>query len=121
MQEIKLHNAERIKRWQWETLQAKLFKINLKSLTLTTAQNSGSSLINELKNIVITFLSAKLVLDGEVTLGMMLSISYITGQLNSPVHEMVGFVQHWQDAKLSLERLSEIHNKEDEEPTSIDL
>lgn len=116
MQEIKLHNAERQKRWQWESLQAKLFTINLKGLSLTTAQNSGSLLINELKNIVITFLSAKLVLDGQVTLGMMLSISYITGQLNAPVMEMVAFVQNWQDAKLSLERLGEIHNKEDEEP-----
>jgi len=118
MQEIKLHNAERQKRWQWEVLQVKLFKINLKGLSLTTAQNSGSSLINELKNIIITFLAAKLVLDGQVTLGMMLSISYIIGQLNAPVLEMVGFVQHWQDAKLSLERLSEIHNKEDEEPAN---
>jgi ATP-binding cassette subfamily B protein len=115
MQEIKLHNAERQKRWQWENLQVKLFKINLKGLSLTTAQNSGSSLINELKNIFITFLAAKLVLDGEVTLGMMLSISYITGQLNAPVMEMVNFVQHWQDAKLSLERLNEIHNKDEEE------
>ena len=118
MQEIKLHNAERQKRWQWEVLQVKLFKINLKGLSLTTAQNSGSSLINELKNIFITFLAAKLVLDGQVTLGMMLSISYITGQLNAPVMEMVNFVQHWQDAKLSLERLSEIHNREDEEPVN---
>lgn len=83
MQEIKLHNAERQKRWQWENLQVKLLKINLKGLSLTTAQNCGSSLINELKNIFITFLAAKLVLDGEVTLGMMLSISYITGQLNA--------------------------------------
>ena len=115
MQEIKLHNAERQKRWQWEVLQVKLFKINLKGLSLTTAQNSGSQLINELKNIIITFLAAKLVLDGEVTLGMMLSISYITGQLNAPVMEMVNFVQNWQDAKLSLDRLSEIHSKEDED------
>lgn len=121
MQEIKLHNAERQKRWQWEVLQVKLFKINLKGLSLTTSQNSGSSLINELKNIIITFLAAKLVLDGEVTLGMMLSISYITGQLNAPVIEMVGFVQHWQDARLSLERLSEIHNREDEEPLNSEL
>ncbi len=116
MQEIKLHNAERQKRWQWEIMQVKLFKINLRGLSLTTAQNSGSSLINELKNIIITFLSAKLVLEGKVTLGMMLSISYIIGQLNAPVMEMVGFIQHWQDAKLSLDRLSEIHNKESEEP-----
>jgi ATP-binding cassette, subfamily B, bacterial len=116
MQEIKLHNAERQKRWQWEALQVKLFKINLKGLSLTTAQNSGSQLINELKNIIITFLAAKLVLDGQVTLGMMLSISYIIGQLNAPVIEMVNFIQHLQDAKLSLERLSEIHDREDEEP-----
>lgn len=115
MQEIKLHNAEKQKRWQWEALQAKLFKINLKGLSLTTAQNSGSQLINELKNIIITFLAAKLVLDGQVTLGMMLSISYIIGQLNAPVMEMVNFIQQWQDAKLSLERISEIHNKEDED------
>lgn len=116
MQEIKLHNAERQKRWQWESLQAKLFKVNLKSLSLTTTQNSGSSLINELKNIIITFLAAKLVLDGQVTIGMMLSISYIIGQLNAPVIEMVNFIQRLQDAKLSLERLAEIHNKTDEEP-----
>jgi ATP-binding cassette, subfamily B, bacterial len=121
MQEIKLHNAERQKRWQWEAIQVKMFKINLKGLSLTTAQNSGSSLINELKNIIITFLSAKLVLDGDITLGMMLSISYIIGQLNAPVMEMVNFIQHWQDAKLSLERLSEIHNKEDEEPNNKEL
>ena len=121
MQEIKLHNAEQQKRWQWEVLQVKLFKINLKGLTLTTAQNSGSSLINELKNIIITFLAAKLVLDGQVTLGMMLSISYIIGQLNAPVMEMVGFVQQWQDAKLSLERLNEIHGRKDEDALHSDL
>jgi ATP-binding cassette, subfamily B, bacterial len=115
MQEIKLHNAERHKRWQWEALQVKLFKLNLKGLSLSTLQNSGSALINELKNIFITFLAAKLVLDGQVSLGMMLSISYIIGQLNAPVIEMVAFVQHWQDAKLSLERLSEIHSKENED------
>lgn len=121
MQEIKLHNAEREKRWQWEALQVKLFKINLKGLSLTTAQNSGSALINEFKNIIITFLAAKLVLDGQVTLGMMLSISYITGQLNAPVIEMVNFIQHLQDARLSLERLNEIHTKEDEEPLNKEL
>ena len=120
MQEIKLHNAERQKRWQWESLQIRLFKINLKSLTLTTAQNSGSQLINELKNICITFFAANLVLDGQITLGMMLSISYIVGQLNAPIFEMVVFIQHCQDAKLSLERLNEIHNKTDEDPGKKD-
>jgi ATP-binding cassette subfamily B protein len=118
MQEIKLHNAERQMRWQWENIQVKLFKTSLQSLSLSQWQNSGSSLINELKNILITFLAAKLVLDGQITLGIMLSISYIIGQLNTPVIELVGFVQHWQDAKLSLQRLSEIHNRKDEEPVN---
>lgn len=115
MQEIKLHNAERQKRWQWENLQVKLFRINLKGLALSVVQNSGSALINELKNIIITFLAAKLVIDGQISLGMMLSISYIIGQLNSPILELVNFIQSWQDARLSLERLNEIHEKEDEE------
>lgn len=115
MQEIKLHNAERQKRWQWENIQVRLFKINLKGLALEQMQNEGSNLIHELKNILITFLAAKLVVDGQITLGMMLSISYIIGQLNSPVMQLVVFTQHWQDAKLSLERLSEIHNKPNEE------
>lgn len=115
MQEIKLHNAQGQKREQLDKLQVKLFNINLKGLSITTAQNSGSAIINELKNIIITFLAARLVLQGEVTLGMMLSISYITGQLNAPVILMVNFIQSWQDARLSLERLNEIHHKQDEE------
>lgn len=115
MQEIKLHNAERQKRWQWENLQVKLFRINLKGLALSVMQNSGSALINELKNIIITFLAARLVIDGQISLGMMLSISYIIGQLNTPVLELVNFIQSWQDARLSLERLNEIHDREDEE------
>ncbi|MCC6448544.1 MAG: peptidase domain-containing ABC transporter [Chitinophagaceae bacterium] len=118
MQEIKLHNAERQKRWQWENIQVRLFKVNLKGLALEQAQNAGSNLINELKNIFITFLSAKLVIDGQITLGMMLSISYIIGQLNSPIMQLVTFTQSLQDAKLSLERLSEIHIKENEESST---
>jgi ATP-binding cassette, subfamily B, bacterial len=120
MQEIKLHNAETRKRWQWESLQVKQFKINLKGLSLSNAQNSGSALINELKNIIITVLAATLVIDGKITLGMMLSISYIVGQLNSPVMEIVLFVQQLQDARLSAERLNEVHNKEDEEPIEFE-
>ncbi|MCC6447884.1 MAG: peptidase domain-containing ABC transporter, partial [Chitinophagaceae bacterium] len=118
MQEIKLHNAERQKRWQWENIQVRLFKINIKGLVLEQTQNAGSNLINELKNIFITFLSAKLVIDGQITLGMMLSISYIIGQLNSPIIQLVAFTQSLQDAKLSLERLSEIHIKENEESST---
>ncbi|MCB9335469.1 MAG: peptidase domain-containing ABC transporter [Flavobacteriales bacterium] len=115
MQEIKLHNAERQKRWSWEYLQARLFKIEMKSLALNQSQNIGSNFINEVKNIFITILSAKLVIDGQITLGMMLSISYIIGQLNSPIIQIIAFIHSAQDAKIALERLSEIHNKEDEE------
>ena len=116
MQEIKLHNAERNKRWGWENLQVKLFKIHIKSLRLEQFQSNGSGIINELKNILVSFYSAKLVIDGNLTLGMMLSISYIIGQLNSPISQFLSFIYSYQDAKISIERLSEIHNKEDEEP-----
>jgi ATP-binding cassette subfamily B protein len=115
MQEIKLHNAERVKRWQWEHLQVKLFKINLKSLSLKQAQTGGASIINELKNILITFSAARLVLSGDITLGIMLSISYINGQLNGTIMQIAEFLQSFQDAKLSLERINEIHNKPDED------
>ena len=114
MQEIKLHNAEKQKRWQWEHVQAKLFSISIKNLALEQYQSVGSSLINELKNIIITVFSAKLVIDGDITLGMMLAITYIVGQLNSPIQQFIEFVRQLQDAKISLERLGEIHNKEDE-------
>ena len=116
MQEIKLHNAEKQKRWNWEFLQARLFKISMKSLTLEQTQTIGSNFINEIKNILISIFSAKLVIDGQITLGMMMSISYIIGQLNSPIQQLIGFVYSVQDAKIALERLSEIHNREDEEP-----
>ncbi|GAA4383636.1 peptidase domain-containing ABC transporter [Hymenobacter koreensis] len=115
MQEIKLHNAEQRKRWQWETLQAQLFQTSLDSLRLTQVQTGGASLINELKNILITFLAAKLVLTGQLTLGVMLSISYIVGQLNGPILQIVEFIKSWQDARLSIGRINEIHCKDDEE------
>lgn len=121
MQEIKLHNAEKKKRWSWEYLQARLFKVSVEGLALEQYQNVGSDFINELKNILITILSAKLVIDGEITLGMMLAISYIVGQLNSPISQLIDFMREIQDAKISLERLSEIHEKEDEEPLNKEL
>jgi ATP-binding cassette subfamily B protein len=121
MQEIKLNNAEKQMRWNWEDLQVKLFKIAMDGLKLEQWQNVGSNSINELKNIVITILSAKLVIDGEITLGMMLAISYIVGQLNAPISQLMNFIRELQDAKLSLDRLSEIHNKEDEEENSNKL
>lgn len=119
MQEIKLHNAEESKRVEWQKLQEKIFKINLQALSLTSAQNSGSGIINELKNIIITFVAAKLVIENNITLGMMLSISYMIGQLNAPILDMVNFMRNWQDAKLSIERLSEIQTLDDEEKTDF--
>ncbi|QLC66574.1 peptidase domain-containing ABC transporter [Flavobacterium sp. LPB0248] len=114
MQEIKLHNAEKQKRWGWEYVQARLFRVSIKGLVLEQSQTIGSSVINELKNIFITFLSAKLVIDGSITLGMMLAISSIVGSLNGPIAQLIQFVRELQDAKISLARLSEIHEKEDE-------
>ena len=115
MQEIKLHNAEQKKRWQWEELQKKLFKINIKTLSLRQTQTGGATVINELKNIVISFLAAKLVVQGNITLGVMLSISYIIGQLNGPILQIIDFLQSYQDTKLSLARINEIHQKKEEE------
>ncbi len=123
MQEIKLYNAERQKRWSWEYLQARLFKMGLNILTLNQTQSFGAASINEVKNILISFLTASLVIKGDITLGMMMSISYIIGQLNGPIAELVSFMHGLQDARLSLERLEEIHGREDEEPkgsTKID-
>ena len=115
MQEIKLNGSERRRRWEWEAIQVKLFRISIKSLTLSQTQNAGGRFLNELKNILITFIAAKAVIDGSLTLGMMLSVQYIIGQLNLPINNFISFIQAGQDAKISIERLSEIHNKTDEE------
>lgn len=114
IQEIKLNNSEKRRRWEWESIQAKLFKISLKSHALAQYQSMGGVFFNELKNIFITFLAAQLVIEGKITLGMMLSIQYIIGQMNSPLNSFIGFIQRSQDAKISLERLSEIHHEKDE-------
>ncbi len=93
MQEIKLHNAEKQKRWGWEYVQARLFKVSMKGFVLEQTQTIGSNFINELKNIIIIFLSAKLVIDGQITLGMMMAISSIVGSLNGPILQLIGFVR----------------------------
>lgn len=115
MQDIKLHGCEKLKRWQWERLQVRSFKIGMKVLALNQWQQAGVFFINEGKNIVITFLSAQAVIDKQITLGAMLAIQYIIGQLNSPIEQIVSFVQNWQLAKISLDRLNEIHSLKDEE------
>lgn len=114
MQEIKLNNYETHKRWEWERIQARVFRISVKGLALNQYQKAGSTFINETKNIVITVLAALAVMKGQMTLGMMLAVQYILGQLNAPLVQLVSFMHIAQDAKISLERLGEIHNKEDE-------
>ncbi len=116
MQEIKLQGCGKQVRWNWERIQARLFRLNVKSLSLEQWQQSGALFINEGKNIVITFLCAKAVIDGQITLGTMLAVQYIIGQLNAPVEQMITFVQGWQNARISMDRLNEVHHAEDEEP-----
>jgi len=115
MQEIKLNNSEKQKRWEWERIQARLFRVNVQRLSLSQTQTIGSGFVNQLKNILVSFLSAKLVIDGHMTLGAMVAVSYIIGQMNAPIEGLMNFFQMAQDAKISLERLGEIHDKEDEE------
>ena len=121
MQEIKLSACEQQKRWEWQRIQAKLFKVNIKSLALRQYQDSGAVLINQSKNLLITALVASLVVKGEMTLGMMLSVQYIIGQLNSPVNELIAFARDMQDARLSMNRLSEVRDKPDEEDPTCEL
>lgn len=117
MQEIKLNNCETEKRWQWERIQVKLFKISIKGLALEQYQQLGSVFFNQTTNILISFLAARAVVSGDMTLGMMMSLTYIVGQLTAPIEQFIGFARSFQDAKISLERLGEIHQREDEEQT----
>ena len=115
MQEIKLQGCEQRKRWEWEDVQAALFKVNLQSLNLQQIQQAGSITINEVKNILITVLAATAVIHGNMTLGMMLAVQYIIGQLNSPVEQLIQFIYSWQDVSISLDRMNEIHTETNEE------
>ncbi|MCB0576616.1 MAG: peptidase domain-containing ABC transporter, partial [Saprospiraceae bacterium] len=114
MQEIKLNNSEKRRRWEWELIQVRLFKLSIKSLSLSQLQDIGGNFILQLMSILITFFAAKQVLDNDFSLGTMLSIQFIIGQLNVPINSFIGFMQAYQDARISLERLAEIHDKEDE-------
>jgi ATP-binding cassette, subfamily B, bacterial len=111
MQEIKLNNCEKQKRWEWERIQIKLFKVSAKALILHQNQMTGSVLINQVKNFVIIFLAAKSVTEGEMTLGMLVAVEFIIGQLNAPIQQFVSFISAAQDARMSLERLSEIREQ----------
>jgi len=114
IQEIKLNTCEQQKRWEWERVQARIFRLNTKGLALAQYQESGATLINEVKNLVVTALVAMFVLQGDMTLGMMMSVQYIIGSLNGPVNQLVEFIRRYQDARLSMERLQEVYEKEDE-------
>lgn len=117
MQEIKLNNCETQKRWQWERIQVKLFKISIKGLALQQYQQMGSVFFSQTTNILVSFIAARAVVEGDMTLGMMMSLTYIVGQLSSPIEQFITFARAFQDAKISLERLGEIHEREDEEQT----
>lgn len=121
MSEIKLQDCERRRRWEWEDSQADLFNIQMKSMKLQQTQEAGSIFINEIKNILITVFAATSVINGHITLGAMLAIQYIVGQLNSPVEQLMRFVYSLQDVKISLERINEIHESKNEESKGNNL
>ncbi len=119
MQEIKLNNCEKQKRWEWEQIQARLFRVNVKGLLLSQNQQAGSVFINQVKNILIIFIAARAVLNGTMTLGELVAVQFIIGQLNGPIQEFISFIAAAQDARISLERLGEIHAKEEEEAAGL--
>lgn len=121
MQEIKLQDCERRRRWEWEDTQANLFCVQMKALKLQQTQEAGSIFINEVKNIIITVLAATAVINGQMTLGAMLAVQYIIGQLNAPVEQLMSFIYSLQDVKISLERINEIHEGKNEETTDIQV
>lgn len=119
MQDIKINNCGNRKMWEWQHIQAKLYKVNTSSLQLGQVQNVGGTLIDQAKNIFISFIAAKSVIEGDMTLGMMLALQYIMGQLNAPISQFITFIQSMQDAKISMERMNEIQTREEE--TSITM
>jgi ATP-binding cassette subfamily B protein len=115
IQDIKLNGCESKKRWDWEKIQSSLFKYKTKSLALTQYQQGGALFVNQAKNILITFLSVKAVINGDITLGGMMAIQYIVGQVGNPIDQLLSFVQTFQDTKISVERLNDVHQVQDEE------
>lgn len=115
MQEIKLQGCQQRRRWEWEDVQARLFGVQVKSLRLQQTQEAGCIFINEVKNIVITVVAATAVIHGSMTLGMMLAVQYIIGQLGQPIEQLMSFVYSLQDVRISLERINEIYSVADED------
>ena len=121
VQDIKISNATRQKRWEWEEVQSGLYDVKMKSLTLSQVQGIGSSFINRFVGIIITFIAAKSVIDGQITIGTMFAINMIVGQISGPIGQILGFITTFQDAKIGLERINDITNKEDEDPAKQTL
>ena len=119
IQDIKINNYEKQKRWKWENIQAKLYKINLKVINITNAQNLGAQFIQSVNNLIVTFYCAKAVINGEITFGVMISVQFIIGMLNTPLIQFIGFVISAQYAKISFLRINEIHQLKDEEDITI--
>lgn len=115
MQDIKLNNCEKQKRWEWEHVQVNLFKISVRGLTIGQIQQAGTVFFTQTTHLLISFIAARAVVEGQMTIGMMMSLTYIIGQVSAPIGDFIGFAQALQDAKISLERLNEIHAQEDEE------
>lgn len=115
MQDIKLNNCERQKRWEWERIQVRLFKVSVRGLTIGQIQQAGSVFFTQTTNIIISFIAAKAVVEGDMTLGMMMSQTYIIGQISAPIGDFINFAHTLQDARISMERLNDIHAQEDEE------
>ena len=120
MQEIKLYNIEQQKRWEWESRQVEIFKVNFKSVNYKQLQRTGAIIINQGKDMVLTFSVAQLLIEGQLTFGAMLAIQYIIGQLSAPVEQLINFVQSAQDARMSMMRVNEVHQLEDEEKKEKD-
>jgi ATP-binding cassette, subfamily B, bacterial len=121
MNEIKLNNCEKRKRWEWEDIQAKLFRINMSGLTLLQKQRAGALIFNQYKDVLIVFYAALMAYGGEMTLGSIVAISYVIGQISGPIDQMIDFFHTTQDARISLDRLAEIHSKENEEEEKKNL
>lgn len=121
MQEVKLQNCGRRRRWEWEDVQADLFEVQMKSMRLQQTQEAGSIFINEIKNIIITVMAATAVIKGDMTLGAMLAVQYVMGQLNSPVAQLMGFIYSLQDVRISLERINQVHRSRGENEKPLNL
>jgi ATP-binding cassette subfamily B protein len=115
IQDIKLNNYEKAKRWKWEKVQARMYKVNQRVLTVTNWQNSGAQFIDSLKNLLITFFAARAVINGDITFGVMISTQFIIGMLNGPVTQFISFIVSAQYAHISFLRLNEVHRMQDEE------